>query len=98
MIDKEWMLPCLSKQITGMDCPGCGIQRSISLLLEGEIVQSFLMYPALLPIITLFSYLALDFFIDIKASERNKLLLTFFTLGTVLISYAIKMFVRHYSF
>jgi hypothetical protein len=97
MIRNDWMLPCLSKQITGMDCPGCGIQRSISLLIEGEIVQSFMMYPALLPIITLFGYLAIDFFVDIKSSERNKLLLTFFTLGTVIVSYAIKMYVRYYG-
>ncbi|WP_262497070.1 DUF2752 domain-containing protein [Nonlabens spongiae] len=85
------MLPCVSKKITGMDCPGCGIQRSISFLLKGELVDSFLMYPGLLPIATLFTFLVVDFFFTIKHSEKIKLFLTFFTLGTVVVSYIIKM-------
>ena len=90
-MNESWMLPCVSKKITGMDCPGCGIQRSISFLMKGEFIDSFLMYPGLLPIIALFSFLILDIFVSIKNSEKIKLFLTFFTLGTVLISYAIKM-------
>lgn len=90
-MNESWMLPCVSKKITGMDCPGCGIQRSISYLMQGEFIDSFLMYPGLLPIIALFSFLILDIFVNIKNSEKIKLFLTFFTLGTVLISYAIKM-------
>jgi hypothetical protein len=94
--NNDWMLPCMSKKITGMDCPGCGIQRSISFLLEGNFTDSFLMYPGLLPISVLFGYLILDFFIDLKSSEKIKLLLTFIALGTVITSYAIKMFFRYY--
>ena len=90
-MNESWMLPCVSKKITGMDCPGCGIQRSISYLMQGEFVDSFMMYPGLLPIVFLFSFLVLDLFLNIKHSEKIKLLLTFITLGTVLISYAIKM-------
>ncbi len=90
-MNESWMLPCISKKITGMDCPGCGIQRSISFLLQGKFIDSFLMYPGLLPIVVLFSFLIIDFFIDIKRSEKIKLFLTFFALGTILISYGIKM-------
>lgn len=90
-MNDSWMLPCVSKQITGMDCPGCGIQRSISFLLEGKLIDSFLMYPGLLPIALLFSYLILDLFFEIKSSEKIKLLLTFFALGVIMVSYGIKM-------
>jgi len=51
----EWlesnMLPCYFKYFFGIDCPGCGLQRSIILLLEGNIWDSVMMYPALLPIL-----------------------------------------------
>lgn len=45
------LLPCPSKSLMGMDCPGCGMQRSLMHLLRGEFVASFKMYPALLPIL-----------------------------------------------
>ncbi|MBX2845190.1 MAG: DUF2752 domain-containing protein [Saprospiraceae bacterium] len=45
------MLRCPSKLVTGADCPGCGIQRAIVLLLKGNIVESFYMYPPLFPLI-----------------------------------------------
>ena len=47
------MLPCLFKQTFHMDCPGCGIQRSAAALLKGEWAESFLLYPALVPILGL---------------------------------------------
>jgi hypothetical protein len=96
MVDTSWMLPCISKQITGMDCPGCGIQRSISLFFQGQFSESFLMYPALIPIGILFSFLVMDFFLEIKSSEKIKLLLMFVALGTVIASYIIKMYVIHF--
>lgn len=45
------MLSCPYKFITGIDCPGCGIQRSFVLLLKGDLISSFSLYPALLPVI-----------------------------------------------
>jgi hypothetical protein len=95
-MNNDWMLPCISKKITGMDCPGCGIQRSISFLLEGDFEQSFVIYPGLLPISILFSFLIIDFFINFKSSEKIKLILTFIALGTVIVSYAIKMYYRYF--
>ena len=55
-----------------MDCPGCGIQRSISLLLQGKLVDSFLMYPALLPVIFLLGFLIFDMFVTIKYGEKDQ--------------------------
>ncbi|MBL4604087.1 MAG: DUF2752 domain-containing protein, partial [Flavobacteriaceae bacterium] len=40
------MLPCYSKQLFGVDCLGCGLQRSFILLTKGEFIEAFKMYPA----------------------------------------------------
>lgn len=44
------MLACPYKSIIGIDCPGCGMQRSFIQLLKGNFIESFIIYPALLPI------------------------------------------------
>ncbi len=87
----SWMLPCMTKQMIGMDCPGCGIQRSISLLLQGDIISSFLMYPALIPIIFLLGFLIFDMFVNVKYSEQLKLWGTIIAVGTIITSYIIKL-------
>jgi len=44
------LLACPYKSLTGIDCPGCGMQRSFVELLKGNLMDSFFMYPALLPV------------------------------------------------
>ena len=39
------MLTCPSKYFLHVDCPGCGMQRSLLALLKGDIVQSWYFYP-----------------------------------------------------
>ena len=51
------MLVCNFKAQTGFDCPGCGAQRSGIALLEGDFLGSFLLYPALLPLVITISLL-----------------------------------------
>jgi hypothetical protein len=55
----EWlkmhMLTCPSKHFFHVDCPGCGLQRSLVALLEGDLTRSFQLYPATIPMLfTLF--------------------------------------------
>jgi len=47
------MLPCPTKTLTGYDCPGCGMQRSLAHLLQGEFSEAFWVYPAIYPILIL---------------------------------------------
>ena len=42
------MFPCPIKYFTGIDCPGCGIQRSIKYLIELKLKDSFEIYPPLI--------------------------------------------------
>ena len=77
------MLPCLNKKIFGIDCPGCGAQRAISLLFQGEIAAAFTMYPAIFTLIPLLGFLLADSFFKIKYA--NKIIITLMVSSVVLI-------------
>ena len=53
----EWLeshqIPCIYKNILGFECPTCGFQRALILLLKGEWVGSLKVYPALIPTLIL---------------------------------------------
>lgn len=85
------MLPCLNKKFFGVDCLGCGMQRSISLLLQGEFVEAFYMYPAIYPLLTLLGFLGINFYKSFKYDWEVKLSLIIITALTMIISYCIKM-------
>lgn len=53
------MIPCSWKETFGVDCPGCGAQRSFLELMDGNMWGSMLLYPALVPLIFLVIYCAL---------------------------------------
>jgi hypothetical protein len=60
---KAHLLTCPSKHFFHLDCPGCGMQRSMVALLEGDLSQSFQLYPATIPMLftLLFTGLHLKF-------------------------------------
>ena len=88
---EQHQLPCLFKQVTHVDCPGCGMQRSFLLLLNGDITGSFKMYPALLPIILLFGFLILHLMIKIKNGTAILKYSYFFCAGIIMVSYIYKL-------
>ncbi|HEY4151046.1 MAG TPA: DUF2752 domain-containing protein, partial [Chitinophagaceae bacterium] len=53
------MLSCPSKKYLHIECPGCGLQRSFLLLLKGNLLASFQMYPATIPILAMLTFVAL---------------------------------------
>lgn len=85
------MLPCMNKKYLGFECMGCGIQRSIALILRGEFVEAFFMYPAIYPLVLLFSLLILNQFISIKYANKGIIILAILTVATIIVSYIIKM-------
>jgi hypothetical protein len=46
---EDHLLDCPMKALTGCDCPGCGMQRSILLMLRGDWTASIAMHPAGIP-------------------------------------------------
>jgi hypothetical protein len=45
------------KSLLGLECPGCGMQRSFIEILKGEFLNSLALYPALLPSMLLIALL-----------------------------------------
>lgn len=91
----EWierhMIPCPIHKFTGIECPGCGMQRAIIELLKGNLWESILYYPALLPLTLMFIFLAVHLIFDLK--NGAKILKYFFIVNAIIISlgYVIKL-------
>ncbi|NJM78621.1 MAG: DUF2752 domain-containing protein [Flavobacterium sp.] len=64
---EEYMIPCLSKSLFGVECLGCGTQRSLLLLFQGEFVAAFKMYPAIYTTLLFFGFL----FLHLIDKSRN---------------------------
>ena len=88
---EDYMLPCLNKKLFGLDCPGCGLQRSVALLWQGDLMWALQMYPAIFPLLALLGFLVSGLFIRFKYAHEIKLSLMLLTVGTILVSYLIKM-------
>lgn len=85
------MLTCFSKQYFGVECPGCGIQRSALSMLRGDFLESLALYPALIPFI-LFSVVGiLSLFKTFKINTRWVLILAIITTVIMLTQYVLKM-------
>jgi hypothetical protein len=90
---QDHLLPCPFKYVTGIDCPGCGFQRAVMALIQGDVYKSFLFYPAGIPLILFFAYgIAARFF---KLDNKNNIVKKtgYMIVGTIiLVSYAIKLY------
>lgn len=58
---EEYMLPCMNKKLFGIECFGCGTQRSLMLLVKGDFVGAFNMFPAIFTTLLFFIVLTLHF-------------------------------------
>ena len=47
------LLQCPFKALTNIDCPGCGVQRSLISFFQGDLVNSFKYFPATIPMLFL---------------------------------------------
>ncbi len=74
----------------GIDCLGCGLQRSFILLIKGDITASLMMYPALIPLLVMLGYLIVHLFFKLKNGAKT--LQFFYILNSILIiaNYIIK--------
>ena len=85
------MMPCMNKKLFGIDCPGCGSQRSFFLLLNGEFNAAFHLFPAIYSTLLLFGFLGLHF-ID-KSRDYHKIIIGLALLNALImiISYIYKI-------
>ena len=87
------MLPCVYKKLFGVDCPACGGQRSFSLLMEGNFLDSFLIYPPLLPVLFLGAMWALKLIKPSLIAASFSQRASWIVLGIVMINYIVHFFV-----
>jgi len=86
----EYMMTCPSKAVFGMECPGCGMQRSFLLLLDGKVGESIQMYPALIPIMLTLIYLVLHLRYRFKHGARNLMWMHGINATIILVNYVAK--------
>jgi hypothetical protein len=88
---KDYMLPCLNKQLFGIDCPGCGIQRSLAHIIHGEFIEAFKMYPAIYTMIFLGGFILINLKMKFKYAQKIILTLAIINVLIIIVSYVIKM-------
>jgi hypothetical protein len=87
----DYMLPCLNKTLFGVECPGCGMQRSISLIFQGQFLAAFKMYPAIYTIFILALFLIFNLFVKFKHDYKVKMGLIILNVLIVVVSYIFKI-------
>ncbi|WP_203258237.1 DUF2752 domain-containing protein [Hyunsoonleella ulvae] len=88
---EEYMLPCLSKKFLGIECMGCGLQRSFALLMQGEFVAAFKMYPAIFTLITFLVVVSISFIKPFKFSNKVIAALAILNLIIIVGNYTLKI-------
>ncbi len=88
---EDFMIPCLNKKLFGFDCMGCGLQRSVVLIFQGEFSAAFFMYPAIYALITLFLFIVLNIFFKFKRATKITNVLALSTVVIIVGSYIIKL-------
>ena len=87
----NYMLPCLTKTLFGFECPGCGAQRALSLLLHGEMLAAFKMYPAIYTLIPLFLVIVTNYFFKFKYATKIIATLAVLSVSIIVVSYIYKI-------
>ncbi len=90
-LTEQYMLPCLNKKLLGIDCLGCGLQRSVHLLYQGEFIAALQMYPAIYPLILLFAFIGINVFFKFKYSNSIINILAITSITIIVLSYIIKL-------
>ncbi|MCB0463028.1 MAG: DUF2752 domain-containing protein [Flavobacteriaceae bacterium] len=88
---EDYMLPCLTKKFFGIECFGCGFQRSLGFIFQGEFVAAFYMYPAIYTLFMFAGFLIANIFFKIKYAEKIKLILVVLNIVIIVTGYIIKI-------
>ena len=84
---------CFYKKFIGIECPGCGMQRSFIELLKLNFTESFVLFPALIPTMVLIFYLFLHLVFTFKNGANILKILFVFNTTIVVLSYIYKLLI-----
>ncbi|MBT8252652.1 MAG: DUF2752 domain-containing protein, partial [Bacteroidia bacterium] len=82
---ENFMIPCLWKKYLHIECMGCGSQRSLILLFQGEFEAAFYMYPAIYTLLILFGFLLLHLKFQFKYGAKILLALFLINISIIVI-------------
>ncbi|PWS30801.1 DUF2752 domain-containing protein [Pedobacter paludis] len=86
------LLSCPFKSYFGIDCPGCGLQRSILSLLKGDFIDSFKFYPATIPLIFIVLFTIIHLKVDFKFGASLIKIVFIGIASIILINYIYKIY------
>ena len=89
------MQACFYKKYMGIECPGCGMQRSFIEFLKGNFHESFVLFPALFPVVAMLVYLILH--VIFKFRKGAEILKILFISNTIIIvlNYVYKIIIQN---
>lgn len=85
------MLQCPFVKYLHIECPGCGMQRSLIALCRGDIASSFALYPALIPLFVLLAYTILHLFYKFANGPKIIISAQIIVVSTVVVHYIYKI-------
>ncbi|MFC4211544.1 DUF2752 domain-containing protein [Pedobacter lithocola] len=92
----EWLnhhlLTCPFKSQFGIDCPGCGFQRSAVALIKGNFIESLKLYPATIPLVLLLLFTIIHLKIDFKFGAQLIKIVFIGIAVIILINYIYKIY------
>lgn len=88
---EEHMLTCPSKKVMVIDCPGCGLQRSVICLLKGDIQASWDVYPPGMFVIATLLLLGLHLLFGFKHGALMLKIFFILTISVMVINYIYKI-------
>lgn len=88
---EQYLLTCPSKKFLYLDCPGCGLQRSLLALFRGEISASWNLYPPTLFILFTLVFLFLHLTFSFKQGAYILKILFIITVTIMAINYIYKI-------
>ena len=89
---EKYMLPCPIKEYFGFECLGCGFQRSLFLLFQGEFVRAFYMYPAIYPLLFLGGLVMLNKISPIPYERKIIFVAGIVSVASIIAAYGFKHF------
>lgn len=94
---EQHMISCPSKRYLHIECPGCGLQRSIIALMRGNMGESLHYYPATIPLIILFGYTTAHLLFKFKQGATFIKWMQIFSASLILLSFLYKI-IYHRNF
>ena len=88
---EKYMIPCLFKKTTGIDCVGCGFQRAVYMVFTGDFKDAFYMFPAVYTTLLFFGMLALHFIDKSRNYHKFIVVLAIVNAFIMIVSYIYKM-------